>query len=139
MSDNSFESVLSMITSNPELLNKISSTVKDGGDDMSTVLSNVVSLISQNQDKTDNNESNVVITNEENTKNSDTYKDIFKNIDTSKLSVNSDSFLSSLSKSISKNSNFLLALKPYLSKNRCEMIDNVVKISQIANIMNLAK
>ncbi|MBQ8546511.1 MAG: hypothetical protein IJ437_06195 [Clostridia bacterium] len=142
MSDNSFESILSMISSNPELINKISSTVKDGGGDMEKALSSVVSLISESQGKeaATNSEvsQKVEVRTQENEPQIDTpsreneiLSEVFKK--------NPDSFLLSFTKSISKNSAFLLALKPYLNKERKDLIDSVVRISQLASIMNLAK
>lgn len=145
MSDNSFESIISMISSNPDLINKISSVVKDGGGDMEKALSNVVSLISENQGEAGQEPTveSVVSSKgeaytEQNEQKTDTYmgeneilSEVFKK--------SPDSFLHSFTKSISKNSAFLLALKPYLSKERKDIIDSVVRISQLASIMNLAK
>ncbi|MBO5378850.1 MAG: hypothetical protein J6A90_00835 [Clostridia bacterium] len=42
-------------------------------------------------------------------------------------------------RSITENSALLLALKPYLSKKRCELIDSIIKISKLASIVSLAK
>lgn len=135
MSDNSIESVLTMVSQNPDIINKISSLVEAGGDDMTKSLSSVISLISQNQ--AENKKS--VDSSVGNEEKSDTPTAEIKNINDFSSNLKSDSFLMTLSKSIAKNSSLLLALKPYLSKNRCEIIDTVVKISQLANVMNLAK
>lgn len=135
MSDNSIESILSMISKNPDLVNKISSAVQSGGDDLSKSLSSVISLISESQEK----EGDAVSSFEETTETTDTPPKEFQMAGNFSSNSKTDSFLLSLSKSISKNSSLFLALKPYLSKSRCEMIDTVVKISQIANVMNLAK
>ena len=134
MSENSIDSILSMISSNPELINKISSAVQGGGDDLSKSLSSVISLISESQE---NKESVNAL--KENTEKRDTPTGNFKKEEVSPSNDKVDSLISSLSKSISKNSSLLIALKPYLNKNRCDMIDTVVKVSKLANVMNLAK
>ena len=133
MSENSIDSILSMISSNPELISKISSAVQ-GGDDLSKSLSSVISLISENQE---NKESVNAL--KENTEKRDTPTGNFKKEEVSPSNDKVDSLISSLSKSISKNSSLLIALKPYLNKNRCDIIDTVVKVSKLANVMNLAK
>ena len=135
MSENSIESVLSMISSNPELINKISSAVQGGGDDLSKSLSSVISLISESQKSNDNTSD----LSKESSEKLDTPAGKIENADDLSHEIKADSILSTLSRSIAKNSSFLLALKPYLSKNRCEIIDTVVKISQLASVMNLAK
>ena len=40
---------------------------------------------------------------------------------------------------ITKNSKLLLALKPYLSRERNEIIDTVVKLAQVTDLMKLIK
>lgn len=48
-------------------------------------------------------------------------------------------FLPLFARSITENSALLLALKPYLNKKRCELIDSIIKISKIASLVSLAK
>lgn len=48
-------------------------------------------------------------------------------------------FLSLLSESISKNSKLLTALKPYLRKERTDVIDSILKMAQVANLLKLVK
>ena len=55
--------------------------------------------------------------------------------DTAKIPLH----LADLSERIRKNSDLLLALKPYLKKERGEIIDSIVKMAQVANLMKLAK
>lgn len=131
MSENSIESILSMISSNPELVNKISSAVQGGGDDLSKSLSNVISLISENQENAKSSE--------EKHEKSDTTAIKLEKEDVFSSNDKVDSFISSLSKSIAKNASLLIALKPYLNKNRGDMIDAVVKISKLTSVMNLAR
>lgn len=144
MSDNSLEKILAGITSNPELMEKISSTVNSGSGDMEKTLSSVISLISGTQSNTksiDSESENIAPMKEKHEdfgRNSDTLLE--KNDNKENLyDKNQLSFLNTFANSISKNSDFLLALKPYLNKERKEIIDNVVRISKIASIMNLAK
>lgn len=144
MSDNSLEKILAGITSNPELMEKISTTVNSGSGDMEKTLSSVISLISGTQSNTksiDSESENIAPKKEK-------YEDFGRNSDTllekndnkeNLYDKNQLSFLNTFANSISKNSDFLLALKPYLNKERKEIIDNVVRISKIASIMNLAK
>lgn len=139
MSENSIESVLSMISSNPDLINKISSAVQAGGDDLSKNLSSVISLISESQIQSNKADEKSALPAEEKEAKIDTPADKIGNSAEFLLDEKANSFLSTLSKSISKNSSLLIALKPYLSKNRCEIIDTVIKISQLSNIMNLVK
>lgn len=139
MSENSIESVLSMISSNPDLINKISSAVQAGGDDLSKNLSSVISLISESQNQSNKADEKSTLPAEEKEAKIDTPADEIENSAEFLLDGKANSFLSTLSKSISKNSSLLIALKPYLSKNRCEIIDTVIKISQLSNIMNLVK
>ena len=47
--------------------------------------------------------------------------------------------LSRLGEKINKNSKLLLALKPYLSSERSEIIDTIVKIAQVGDLMKLLK
>ena len=144
MSDNSLEKILAGITSNPELMEKISTTVNSGSGDMEKTLSSVISLISGAQSNTksiDSESENIAPMKEKHEdfgRNSDTLLE--KNDNKENLyDKNQLSFLNTFANSISKNSDFLLALKPYLNKERKEIIDNVVRISKIASIMNLAK
>lgn len=144
MSDNSLEKILAGITSNPELMEKISTTVNSGSGDMEKTLSSVISLISGTQSNTksiDSESENIAPKKEKHEdfgRNSDTLLE--KNDNKENLyDKNQLSFLNTFANSISKNSDFLLALKPYLNKERKEIIDNVVRISKIASIMNLAK
>ena len=118
------DSLLSSVINDEGLMNKIKDTVKNSGDSASS-LNNVISLITPKLQQ--NYEENV--SSQENNENTSTKNSLDK--------PNSLSFVNSLSHSISKNSGLLLALKPYLSKERCQMIDGVVKISKITDTLNL--
>ena len=117
------DSLLSSVLGDEALMNKIKDTVKGNNGDTSSSLENVISLISPKL-KNENAQANGEIKDD---------ADIIE----SSGKPNSLSFINSLSNSISKNAGLLLALKPYLSKERCQMIDGVVKISQITDTLKL--
>ena len=135
MAENSFEDIISKISSNPELLNKISSTVKDGTGDIGSALSNVIGILSESDDiksvmKDDdkkNGEKEPIL---------DTSLDVLQKKD-DKTGI--EGILFSFCQVIIKNSPLLIALKPYLCKEKQDMIDNVVKLSRLSTIINLAK
>ncbi len=97
---------------------------------------------------------NEVSANNENGKASEDLSDLFsKIIDTSSnksdnsnqntgigaLGDSTANMIFGISRSISKNEPLLCALKPYLSKERQEIIDSIVRLSKIANLMKLAR
>ena len=116
------DSLLSSVLGEEALMNKIKDTVKGNNDDASS-LESVISLISPKLKG-------------ENKQNDEIKAEIEPPSEVSGKD-NSLSFINSLSHSISKNAGLLLALKPYLSKERCQMIDGVVKISQITDTLKL--
>ena len=130
MAENSFEDIISKIGSNPELLNKISSAIKDSDQDMGAALSSVIGILS------DSNELKDVEGKAEKEPILDTSLDILPKNE-SKTGI--EGVLLSFCQIITKNSPLLIALKPYLCKEKCDMIDNIVKLSRLAGIINLAK
>ena len=126
--DNNLENILSNVTSNPELMNKISEIVKSK--DNSNAIGDVMSILAP------------LVTSKEQEKHSNSEEIQTQDTETNQTPIISTndktaSLLSSFGESISKNSPLLLALKPYLSKERAQMIDSIVKLSQIAGIMKL--
>lgn len=116
------ETILSSVMNDEELMNKIKNTVKKNDDNSSSSLDEVISLIAPKL----------------NTKNDNNTESSTKTNNSESIDINSSlSFVSSISNTISKNSGLLLALKPYLSKERCQIIDSVVKLSQIADTLKL--
>ena len=114
------ESIISSVMSDEGLMNKIKNSVKN--QENSSSLSDVISLIAPKL--LDKSEKISESKNEIDLKES--------------LEVNSTiPFINSISNSISKNSDLLLALKPYLSKERGQIIDGMVKLSQIADALKL--
>lgn len=119
--DTSIDSVLSSVMGNEDLMNKIKEVVQGNAGDTSSSLEDVISLIAP---------SIKANTNSETTKNDEI-------IDTGAIKNDNNSLISSLGKSISKNASLLIALKPYLSKERGQMIDSIVKISKITDTLKL--
>ena len=139
MTEASFEEVLNSITSNPDLLNKISKSVKENeGGDLSNTLEKVISLIQNNENEpSDFEESNDSEDKEYKEVDNETRNEAKDSKERSAVGL--DSLILSLGKSMSKTSPLLLALKPYLSKSRCELIDSLINMSRLASIINLAK
>ena len=128
--DNNLSDILSSIMNDSDLINKIKDTVKSNDNSGTLPLESVISLISPKLN--------------ESKKNDNTQNNPNEGIDNSSASSNTTfdklsslSFIGSISETISKNSPLLLALKPYLSKDRCDIIDSVVKISQITDALKL--
>lgn len=117
--DNNISSILSSVMDNQDLMDRIKGIVKSNNGDTGASLEDVVSLIASSTGSPSNDNTTKESSNKDNE------------------SSSTNEFISSLSHSISKNSSLLIALKPYLSKERCHMIDNVVKISQLANALKL--
>ena len=128
--DNNLSDILSSIMNDSDLINKIKDTVKSNDNSGTLPLESVISLITPKLN--------------ESKKNDNTQNNPNEGIDNSSASSNTTfdklsslSFIGSISETISKNSPLLLALKPYLSKDRCDIIDSVVKISQITDALKL--
>lgn len=128
--DNNLGDILSSIMNDSDLINKIKDTVKSNDNSGTLPLESVISLITPKLS--------------ESKKNDNTQNNPNEGIDNSSASSNTTfdklsslSFIGSISETISKNSPLLLALKPYLSKDRCDIIDSVVKISQITDALKL--
>ena len=115
----SVDEILSSVMGNEELMSKIKDAVKNGGGDSSSSLENVISLISPCAQDTSH-------------ETDEGANGISKNEPEEKLSV-----ISSLGDIISRNTPLLCALKPYLSKEKCQLIDSIVRISKISGVLDL--
>lgn len=125
MADVNFEDMIAKITQNPDLMKRIKDIKSSSeGKDSTAALPEIISLIAPVVGKDDEG-------NDEPVKEATVIKDA----PDSKFSLP----FSQLSEKISKNSNLLLALKPYLSKERGDIIDSIVKMAQVADLMKLAK
>ena len=130
MADVSFEEMLKKITDNPELMTKISQIAKSSeGESITDKLPSVISAITSSVDNAEN------INSSEKT---DTPPD--KNVSNDKkASAAFDMPIGRLQEKITKNSKLLIALKPYLSKERCDIVDSIIKMAQVADLMKLVK
>lgn len=117
MNENNFESMFAKITSNPELMSKISEVVKNNkGGEISDTLPGVLSLIEPEINKGDEQQ----------------------NASSESDSQGSLGAIGEISKQISKSTPLLLAIKPYLNKSRQDLVENLVKLSSLASVLNLA-
>lgn len=124
MAENNFDAILEKIASSPDIIEKISTITKGLSQDSTyDSLPKIMEAIApalngkeaeEKSEKTDTPKG-------ESAKN-DLYAPLLK-----------------LGEKITKNSKLLLALKPYLSQERCEIIDTVVKIAQVGDLMKLVK
>lgn len=118
--DKDIGNMVSSVLSNPELLNKISDIVKNNKDgDISDALPKVVEAMSGNKEDIKSEEGA-----EEKTEEASK-----KWLDVSKL----DKYTQT------KNVALLRSLKPFMSKSRCDMIDNILRLEQLAEIVKLTR
>ena len=130
MSELSFEDLFRQITENPELMTKISKIAKENeGGGLEASLPKIIEAIKPEMNNTN---AEISLNKSENT---DKSTDKTINLDQSSLS----SPINKIGEKINKNSKLLIALKPYLSKERCDIIESVVKLAQIADLMKLAR
>ena len=117
MAEDNVNEVLSSVFSNKELMDKISAIVKDSkGDSKEDALPEIIAAISENiktptqgDKKSDNNEEKAEA-------------------------------VSAFSSRQAKDSATLLrAIKPFLSRERCEMVDNILKFEQLASLVKLTR
>ncbi len=131
MADISFDEMLKKITDNPELITKISQIANDSqGGDITDKLPSVISAISDSINNSAENGNR--------TEKTDTPPNK-SNANNENPSVNFALPVARLQEKISKNSKLLLALKPYLSKERCDIVDSIIKMAQVADLMKLVK
>ena len=131
MADISFDEMLKKITENPQLMTKISQIASSSdGSDITSKLPLVISAISDS-----------VANDTESTKVEEKTDTPPNKSDTKDKKSSSDFALpvSRIQEKISKNSKLLIALKPYLSKERCDIVDSIIKMAQVADLMKLVK
>ncbi|MBQ8146473.1 MAG: hypothetical protein IJ039_06775 [Clostridia bacterium] len=132
MADTSFDDMLKKITDNPELMTKISQIAKStDGQSLTDKLPSVISAISDSI-KNDGENANA-------SEKADTPPDKINDISDEKPSASFALPVARLQEKISKNSKLLIALKPYLSKERCDIVDSIIKMAQVADLMKLVK
>ena len=130
MAEFNLEDALKRITENPDIMSKISKIAEENDSNgFAGALPEVMSLISSvEQNKSIYSESTNDIK-------SDTPP--IKNEEITSNTLNLP--IQKISEKISKNSKLLVALKPYLSKERADTLDSVLKMAQIADLMKLVK
>lgn len=124
MAENDFNEILNKIASNPDIIERLSSitqgAAKEGTQDsLSKVMEVISPLINQSSNAKDDEKTDTP---------------------PHKSSEQALSIpLAKIGEKITKNSKLLIALKPYLSRERCEIIDTIVKIAQVGDLMKLVK
>lgn len=127
MADLNFEDILAKITQNPEIIEKVSKIAhSDDGGSLSDSLPKVIEAILPQVEEAKQ---------EANEKNTDTGPQKDDEAHSTSLSLP----VGKISKKISKNSHLLMALKPYLSKERCDIVDSIVKMAQVADLLSITK
>ena len=125
MSEKSFEEMLSSVTSNPDLMKKISQLVENNKNgEICDTLPDVLSLLSSHMKNEGDKEKPTSY--EEKSENEENPQDL-----------NVVKMVGSLSNEISKSTKLLLAIKPYLSQGRQDMIGNILKLSSLSSVLNL--
>ena len=120
MADSSFDEILEKISNSPDIIDKLTSITKG------------VSKENPYESLPEIMEAIAPVLNAEKNEKTDTPTE---KTEDSRAEIP----LSKISEKIAKNSKLLIALKPYLSRERCEIIDTVVKISQVTDLMKLVK
>ena len=126
MAENTLEEMLKKIIDNPDVMSKVSSIAEKSKDKgLESTLPEIIEAIAPQVGKSV----------EEKAQKTDTSPAKSEKSSTTLLFEPFNKF----SEKITKNSDLLLALKPYLSNERGDMIDNIVKMAQIADLMKLAR
>ena len=124
--------MLSSILENGELMEKISGIVKESGSGEDS-LARVVEAIRDSKN-TDKSESDEAASKESiiNDRGEGREKPVFKE----KIREGVSHFNTKSSK---ESAALLRAMKPFLSKERCDMVDNILKLEQLASIVKLTR
>ena len=139
MSENNLSDIISALSSNKEIV-KLAEKAKESGD-FGSILSEVASLLGEGESKNDgvNSTSGKDKENEEYTELGTEKNGQDKESNVGEQNTLLGNLLPLFSSSICENSELLIALKPYLSKKRCDLIDSIIKISRLASIVSLSK
>ena len=118
--DKDIGNMVSSVLSNPELLNKISDIVKSSRDgDISDALPKVVEAMSASKEESKN------------------YEDAEEKVEEASKKWLDVSKLDKYTQT--KNVALLRSLKPFMCKSRCDMIDNILRLEQLAEIVKLTR
>lgn len=131
MAESSFEEILEKISKSPDIIEKISSITKNASstnpyESLPEIMSAIAPALQdeggkQNEEKEGRNMEKTDTPPEKN--------------DFGELGLP----IGKIAEKITKNSKLLLALKPYLNRERSEIIDTVLKLAQVTDLMKLIK
>ena len=131
MAELNIEEILNKISSEPDILSKISEISKESkSKDSSSALTDMIEALSplfKESNKSPANDTSIPEKSDTSPENSSATEGL--------LSLP----ILKITEQIKKNSALLSALKPYLRKARSDMIDNVLKMAQVADLMRLIK
>ena len=119
--------ILSSILENKELMNKISGIVSENkSGNKEDALPDIIAAISQSMSQSNANENE---------------KDETINTGSEKNAEKSSPVSSVLAKvkGSRESAALLKAMKPFLSKERCELVDNILKFEQLASLIDIVR
>jgi hypothetical protein len=133
-------SIVSGLISNPNIISKINNILDNIDTASNSNNSPPNDNISSNEEEIENDNSNIHV-------NPNDYSPTFQNLDMGNFISKIPDILSKLSSASNENSiatkqqiNLLLAVRPYLSERRKELIDSFIKINKFSSIfMSLGK
>ena len=133
-------SIVSGLISNPNIISKINNILDNIDTASNSNNSPPSNNISSNEKESENDNSNIHV-------NPNDYSPTFQNLDIGNFISKIPDILSKLSSASNENSivtkqqiNLLLAVRPYLSERRKELIDSFIKINKFSSIfMSLGK
>ena len=137
--ENNIENIISSTLKNPDLLEKISSAIKGNEGDLGKSLGDVVSLLTKEEANNEKSEGNKK--EEESGSNEEKSPDlgqILELVSSFGKGVSKSSVINNVLTSLHKSVPLLIALKPFLSSSRRELIDLILKISKLSSIVSLA-
>ena len=144
MSENNLADIISQLSSNKDFMGMVE-RVKESGD-FEGILSEISSLLGGAQDKESKSVSDEINVGENDSSEGAPHAQALYERGEASEEASQDNLSSLLggilplfARSISSSASLLVALKPYLSKRRCELIDNIIKLSHLAGVVSLVK
>lgn len=131
MAESSFEEILEKISNSPDIIEKISSITKNASssnpyESLPEIMAAIAPALQDKDGKQD------IQNKSQSAEKTDTPPE---KSDFGELGLP----IGKIAEKITKNSKLLLALKPYLNRERSEIIDTVLKLSQVTDLMKLIK
>ena len=128
-----FDEILKAITENQDIMSKISEISKKPNGDVADRLPDIINVISPLINSEKKSEQDIHLSEK-----TDTPAAKIENSGVNSFG-NSSFPIGKIGEKITRNSKLLLALKPYLNKNRCDVVDSIIKMAQVADLMKLMK